>query len=56
MNPFVADPEWGLWITLYFYLGGIAAGAYFVASLIEMFGKEQDRALARVRQAQLLYH
>ena len=41
MNPFVADPEWGWWITLYFFLGGIAAGAYFVATLIEMFGQDQ---------------
>src|SRR5262249_8307341 len=28
MNLFVEDPEWGWWIILYFYLGGIAAGAY----------------------------
>jgi protein NrfD len=48
MNPFVADPEWGLWITFYFFLGGIAAGAYFVATLIEMFGQEEDRPLARL--------
>jgi protein NrfD len=48
MNPFVADPEWGWWITLYFFLGGIAAGAYFVATLIEMFGQEEDRPLARL--------
>src|SRR5690348_11962785 len=31
MNLFVADPHWGHWILLYFYLGGIAAGAYFAA-------------------------
>ena len=40
MNPFVADPQWGWWIVLYFYLGGIAAGAYFLATLIELFGRE----------------
>ena len=34
MNLFVADPHWGWWIILYFYLGGIAAGAYFTATLI----------------------
>ena len=27
MNLFVVDPEWGWWIILYFYLGGIAAGS-----------------------------
>ena len=30
MNLFVADPEWGWWIIRYFFLGGIAAGAYFM--------------------------
>jgi formate-dependent nitrite reductase membrane component NrfD len=47
MNLFVADPEWGWWIILYFYLGGIAAGAYFMATLIELFGSEADRELSR---------
>jgi protein NrfD len=48
MNFFVADPEWGFWIVTYFFLGGIAAGAYFIAVLIEWFGTEEDRSLARV--------
>jgi formate-dependent nitrite reductase membrane component NrfD len=48
MNFFVADPEWGWWIVAYFYLGGIAAGAYFVAILIEWFGTDEDADLARV--------
>jgi protein NrfD len=47
MNLFVADPEWGWWIILYFFLGGIAAGAYFMATLIELFGHESDRELSR---------
>lgn len=47
MNFFVADPHWGWWIILYFYLGGIAAGAYFMATLIELFGGEEDEGLAR---------
>ncbi len=46
MNQFVADPHWGWWIILYFFLGGIAAGAYFTATLIEFAGG--DRAIARV--------
>src|SRR5262245_11532849 len=48
MNFFVADPDWGVWIVAYFFLGGIAAGSYFLAILIEWFGSEEDRPLARV--------
>src|SRR5260221_8378953 len=47
MNLFVADPEWGWWIILYFFLGGIAAGAYFIATLIDLFGREEDGELSR---------
>jgi formate-dependent nitrite reductase membrane component NrfD len=47
MNPFVADPEWGWWIIAYFFLGGIAAGAYFTATLIDLFGGDDNRELAR---------
>jgi formate-dependent nitrite reductase membrane component NrfD len=36
MNVFVADPDWGWWIVSYFFLGGIAAGAYFTATLIDL--------------------
>src|SRR5437870_1889932 len=48
MNLFVVDPEWGWWIILYFFLGGIAAGAYFMATLIELVGGAGDRELSRV--------
>src|SRR5437764_265906 len=48
MNLFVADPDWGGWIVGYFFLGGIAAGSYFVATLVEWFGRPEDRDLARV--------
>jgi protein NrfD len=48
MNYWVSDPEWGWWIILYFYLGGIAAGAYFMSTLIELFGSEEDRELPRI--------
>jgi hypothetical protein len=47
-NFFVADPDWGVWVIAYFYLGGIAAGSYFLAILIEWFGNEEDQALARI--------
>jgi protein NrfD len=48
MDFWVANPDWGLWIIAYFFFGGIAAGSYFVAILIEWFGAEEDRALARI--------
>jgi formate-dependent nitrite reductase membrane component NrfD len=47
MNLFVADPDWGWWIIFYFYLGGIAAGAYFTATLIDLVGGEEHREVAR---------
>jgi formate-dependent nitrite reductase membrane component NrfD len=48
MNLFVADPGWGWWIILYFFFGGIAAGAHFSSTLIDLFGHEADRNLARI--------
>jgi protein NrfD len=48
VNPFVADPEWGWWIIFYFFLGGISAGAYFLATLIELTGQDEDRPIARL--------
>ena len=48
MDFFVASPDWGFWIIAYFYLGGIAAGSYFIAILIEWFGSPEDQPLARI--------
>jgi formate-dependent nitrite reductase membrane component NrfD len=44
----VANPEWGWWVILYFFFGGIAAGAYFVGALIDLLGDERDRPIAKV--------
>jgi formate-dependent nitrite reductase membrane component NrfD len=44
----VANPEWGWWIILYFFCGGIAAGAYFASILIEWTGREEDRVWSRL--------
>ncbi len=41
-------PQWEWWIVLYFFTGGIAAGAYLVASVIELVGEEADRPAARM--------
>src|SRR5947209_79323 len=43
MNPYVADPHWHDLIIWYFFLGGIAAGSYALAALVELFGDEDDR-------------
>jgi formate-dependent nitrite reductase membrane component NrfD len=48
MNFFVAGPDWGFWIIAYFYLGGVAAGSYFLAVLIEWFGPKEARPLAGI--------
>jgi formate-dependent nitrite reductase membrane component NrfD len=47
MNLFVENPNWGWLIIGYFYLGGIAAGAFFTATLIDLFGGKENRELAR---------
>jgi len=44
----VAAPEWGWLVVLYFFFGGIAAGAYFIATLIDLVGAERDRPIAKI--------
>ena len=45
---FTAPPEWHWLVVLYFFFGGIAGGSYFIAALIDLFGDERDRPLARL--------
>ena len=45
---FTEPPHWHWLIILYFFLGGIAGGCYFVAALIDLFGRLTDRPLARL--------
>jgi formate-dependent nitrite reductase membrane component NrfD len=45
---FTTAPEWGWLIVLYFFVGGLAGGSYFLASLIDLFGRREDRPLARL--------
>src|SRR5918997_122527 len=44
---FSAPPEWGWLIVLYFFFGGLAGGCYFLAALVDLFGRREDRPLAR---------
>jgi len=40
-------PAWELMIVWYFFLGGIAGGAYFTAAIADTFGGPRDRTVAR---------
>jgi protein NrfD len=44
---FTASPGWSWPIVLYFYVGGIAGGAFFLAALLHFFGGPSDRPLIR---------
>jgi protein NrfD len=45
---FTASPHWGWYIALYFFFGGLAGGSYFLAALIDLFGRREDRPLAHI--------
>jgi protein NrfD len=45
---FSAPPEWGWLVVFYFFVGGLAGGSYFLAVLIDFFGRTEDRPLARL--------
>ena len=45
---FTAPPEWHWLIIFYFFLGGIAGGAYFLGALMDLFGGPLQRPLARL--------
>ena len=44
---FTASPHWTWFIIPYFFVGGIAGGAYFLAALLEWFGRPDDRPVIR---------
>lgn len=41
-------PHWGWYVVLYFFLGGLAAGCYFIATMLDVAGDPRDRDLVRV--------
>jgi protein NrfD len=45
---FTASPHWNWLIISYFFVGGLAGGCYFLAVLIDFFGRASDRPLARL--------
>lgn len=49
MNPEVHVPGWEwYYVAMYFYIGGVSAGTYFVGSLAELFGSEKHREVSRI--------
>ena len=45
---FTRPPHWEWWIILYFFIGGIAGGSFFLAALLHLFGRAVDRPLIRL--------
>ena len=45
---FTQSPEWGWYITFYFFIGGIAGGSLFLGALMHLFGRAEDRPVVRL--------
>lgn len=41
-------PHWGWYVVLYFFLGGLSGGCYFIASLLALLGDARDRPAIRL--------
>ena len=44
---FSGAPHWTWFIILYFFVGGIAGGACFLAAILDWFGRPEDRPVVR---------
>jgi formate-dependent nitrite reductase membrane component NrfD len=44
---FVQPPRWEWYIVAYFFLGGLAAGCYILATMLRLWGGREDQAVAR---------
>jgi formate-dependent nitrite reductase membrane component NrfD len=45
---FTSPPDWRWWIIFYFFIGGIAGGSFFLASVLHLLGRPADRPLVRL--------
>lgn len=45
---YTASPHWGWYIVAYFFVGGIAGGCFFIASLLHLCGRPEDRPVVRL--------
>lgn len=50
-HPILKTPVWRWEVWSYFFLGGLAAGSYVVASLALLFGDSEDRPISRAGYA-----
>lgn len=41
-------PHWGWWVILYFFFGGLAAGSYFIATMLWLVGDPRDEDVVRL--------
>ena len=45
---FTSPPHWQWLVIFYFFVGGLAGGSFFLGALIDLFGRVEDRPLARL--------
>src|SRR5215475_4470698 len=45
---FVAPPQWEWYIVWYFFLGGLAGGAYLLGTILRLVGDPRDARVARL--------
>ena len=45
---FTQSPQWGWYIVVYFFLGGIAGGAAFLSGVLDLLGNPLDRRMTRI--------
>lgn len=45
------NPAWSWYIIWYFFIGGTAAGAYVLAAVADLFGRDADRRVAKIGYA-----
>src|SRR5215472_16683206 len=44
---FVRPPEWGWYIVVYFFLGGLSGGLYAIGTMLRLWGRPGDHTVAR---------
>jgi formate-dependent nitrite reductase membrane component NrfD len=47
MERITAAPAWEWWVVFYFFIGGLAAGLYFIAAMVELVGTQRDREMVK---------